>query len=381
MREYLISFDKPAENFNEALPVGNGRLGGMVYGKPYTELINLNEDSVWFGGPRDRNNPSARENLPRIRELINEGRITEAQDLCALALSGTPEEQRHYEALGNLYIQFAGKRGEITEYKRELNINDASARVFFKRDGVVFDRTVFASFPNQVMAVRLTCEKQASISFRTQLARGGATWDYGPYEEQVYRNPGYNSMADDIFNVNGDTTVMRTSGGGRGAVEAICAIKIINEGGKRKAIGNTIVVEAADAATIFIAADTTFRESDPYKNVIDKLEAAADKGFEKLYQEHLEDYHSLFNRVGLELFRPGENVLINFNGSLGSEEQKEPNAEQWLPELFFMYGRYLMIAGSRPGSLPLNLQGIWNDSFNPMWGSKYTININAQMNY
>ena len=131
-----IWFDKPAESWNEALPIGNGRLGGMIYGKPYTELIQLNEDSVWYGGPMCRNNPSAKKYLSQIRKLIFEGRIGEAQDLCAFALSGTPEEQRHYEPLGNLYLLFEGREGKITDYVRKLSISDAVAQVSFNWDGV-----------------------------------------------------------------------------------------------------------------------------------------------------------------------------------------------------------------------------------------------------
>lgn len=137
-----IYFNKPAENWNEALPLGNGRLGAMVYGTPYTECIRLNEDSVWYGGPQDRNNKSAKENLSKIRSLIFEGKIKEAQDLCALALSGTPENQRHYEPLGNLYLLFDGENALVTDYHRWLDIENALANVTYKKDGITYTRTV-----------------------------------------------------------------------------------------------------------------------------------------------------------------------------------------------------------------------------------------------
>ena len=153
-----IYFNTPAANWNEALPLGNGRLGAMVYGTPYTECIRLNEDSVWYGGPQDRNNKSAKEYLPKIRELIFEGRIKEAQNLCALALSGTPENQRHYEPLGNLYLLFDGQNTEITDYYRELNIANAVATTTYKKDGVTYTRQYITSYPKGVMAVHLTAE-------------------------------------------------------------------------------------------------------------------------------------------------------------------------------------------------------------------------------
>ena len=135
-----IRFEEPAKNWNEALPVGNGRLGGMIFGNPYIERIQLNEDSVWFGGKQERHNPSAKEKLPEIRKLIMEGRISEAEELCSFALSGTPEEQRHYECLGNLYIEFMGKETEYSDYERELDISKAVAKTSFVMNGVKYTR-------------------------------------------------------------------------------------------------------------------------------------------------------------------------------------------------------------------------------------------------
>ncbi len=389
MKNYSISFSEPAGNFNEALPVGNGRLGAMVYGKVYTELIGLNEDSVWFGGKRDRNNPDALKNLEKIRDYIFAGEIGKAQDLCGLALSGIPEEQRHYEPLGNLYIQFAGKKGTIENYRRELSLNDAISTVSYTRDGVKFTRKVFASFPKGLLVVRIEADRKGAVSFRTQIARGGATWDYGPFEEQVYRNPGYNGNVDETRNLSDDMTLMTASTGCNG-VKLSCVIKVINEGGTREGIGNTIIVDGADSATILLAADTDYRESEPLKSALSRIAEGAQCSYEELLSEHLEDYKSLFERVSLDLcghekieYKATLKKTVCDEGLPGEyvEDKDSDNELKALPELFFHFGRYLMIEGSRPGSLPLNLQGVWNDSFGPMWGSKYTININAQMNY
>ena len=351
-----IYFNTPADNWNEALPLGNGRLGAMVYGTPYTECIRLNEDSVWYGGPQDRNNKSAKENLPKIRELIFEGRIKEAQDLCALALSGTPENQRHYEPLGNLYLLFDGRDTEITDYCRWLDIEKAVATTSYKKEEVTYTRQYITSCPKGVMAVRLSADKPGALSFHTQLSRGDMTWDLSSYETQVYRHPGFNTQSDRNEVISRDTCVMTAVCGGKGAVELGCAIKVVADGGSVEGIGNSIVVKNADSATILLAADTTFREKEPLETALARLEKAAECSWEELLDEHIKDYRALYDRVSLEV---------------GDDEI----------ERFFQFGRYLLISCSRPDSLPANLQGIWNADRIPMWGSKYTININAQMNY
>ncbi|MBO4987844.1 MAG: glycoside hydrolase family 95 protein [Lachnospiraceae bacterium] len=351
-----IHFNTPAGNWNEALPLGNGRLGAMIYGTPYTECIRLNEDSVWYGGEQDRNNKSAKEYLPKIRELIFEGWIKEAQDLCALALSGTPENQRHYEPLGNLYLLFDGQNTEITDYYRGLNIANAVATTTYKKDGVTYTRQYITSYPKGVMAVHLTADKPGAISFHTQLSRGDMTWDLSSYETQSYRHPGFNSLCDRNEVISEDTSVMTAVCGGKGAVELFSAIKVVADGGTMQGIGSSIVVKNADSATILLAADTTFREKDPQASVLTRLEKATECPWDELLDEHVKDYRALYDRVSLEV---GDTEI----------------------ERFFQFGRYLLISCSRPDCLPANLQGIWNAEWIPPWGSKYTININAQMNY
>ena len=352
----IIYFNTPASDWNEALPLGNGRLGAMVYGTPYTDCICLNEDSVWYGGPQDRNNKSAKEYVPKIRELIFEDRIKEAQDLCALALSGTPENQRHYEPLCNLYLLFDGENTEITHYHRWLDIADAVARVTYQKDGVNYTRQYITSYPKGIMAIRLTADKPGAISFHTQVSRGDMTWDLSSYETQVYRHPGFNTQTDRNEIISNDTSVMSAVCGGKGAVELFAAIKVVAEGGTVEGIGSSIVVKDADSATILLAADTTFREKEPQVSVLTRLEKAAEFTWEELLDEHVKDYSALYDRVNL---------------SVGDMEI----------ERFFQFGRYLLISCSRPDSLPANLQGIWNAERIPPWGSKYTININTQMNY
>ena len=375
-----IRFDRPAADWNEALPVGNGRLGGMIYGTPYTELIQLNEDSVWHGGPMDRNNPSALEKLSEIRRLIFDGRIREAQELCAHALSGIPEEQRHYEMLANLYLLFDGGKDEITDYRRSLDLCTAAAEVSFVRGGVRYERRVIASYPDGILAIRLTADRPGCISFHPVLARGGITWDLSPGQTQIYRHPGYNNAIDKVWTADGDTLCISARCGGEGAVSLCCGVKVAVQGGTTEVIGCSVMIKNADSATVFVAADTTFRQDDPCASVLERLRNAAQNPWEVILERHIADYRALYDRVRLSL--PDDGCA-----SAGKptperlEEFRNHRSDNILTELLFNFGRYLLISCSRPGSLPANLQGIWNKDFFPMWGSKYTININAQMNY
>ncbi len=357
MNSNIISFERPASDWNEALPIGNGRMGAMIFGGVATELLQLNEDSVWYGGIRDRVNPSAKDKLPLIRKALDEGRISEAEDLCALALSGIPDTQSHYEALCNLYILFESTDEDVTSYDRTLDLKRSEVTVTYNLQGVKHTRNMIASYPDKVIAVRLRCEKEGQISFRTQLARGNITWDMRPYKKQVYRNPGYNSCVDSVYNPYPDMTYLTGRCAGKGSKEFACGIKVIIKGGEAESIGNSIVVRNADEALILISAATGFYEKDIPGYITDRLRSASAKGTESIWNDHFRDYSDLYDRTDLVL--PGEEDVVRM----------------------FNFGKYLMISGSREGSQPLNLQGIWNKDFDPMWGSKFTININTEMNY
>lgn len=354
-KDWKIEFTEPAKIWEEALPIGNGRLGGMVYGYPCTERIQLNEDSVWFGGPQNRMNPSAKEQLPKIRELIFAGKIKEAQELAAFSLAGTPEEQRHYEPLGNLYIEFMGDDYQVTDFNRSLDLNTAIVTETFVRTGAKHTRTIFTSYPDQVMVIHLEAEEP--LSFHAQVTRGGTPWYMEPYETTMCRRPAYNGNTDAIYAIGSDMQMMEATVGGKSGVSISCGIKLLTEGGSRQVLGNTVLVKGATSATIILAADTTYREMDPTESVKVKLEKAAELDYASLLERHLADYTKLFDEVDIEI-EGFEHI-----------------------ERFFQFGRYLLIASSRPGSLPANLQGIWNQDYGPAWGSRFTININTEMNY
>ncbi len=352
-----IVFNEPAKQWDEAFPIGNGRMGGMVFGEPCTERIQLNEDSVWYGGPQDRLNPSAKEKLPEIRQLIRDGRIKEAQELCALALSGLPEEQRHFEPLGNLYIEFDGTDFTTSGYRRELDIENAVATTEFVLDGVEYRRQVIASYPQNAIIVHLTADKPGKLSFHGEITRGTIPWAITPYETSNCRRPCYNGCSDSIVAKPGEIQLLHATAGGKDGVRIAAGMKVLTKGGTKETIGNTTMVKNADEALIFVTAATSFRVENPAEYVLRRLEELSEGGWNSLLSEHLADYHALFNRVKLEI--PGQEDVVRF----------------------FQYGRYLLIACSRPGSLPANLQGVWNQDYFPAWGGRYTININTEMNY
>ncbi len=362
-RSAYVEFKDSARNWNEAFPIGNGRLGAMVFGNVCTEYLQLNEDSVWYGGARDRINPSAYEKLGEIRELINNGDIKKAQDLCSLALSGIPDSQRHFEALGNLYIHFEGDN-EKDNYSRILDLTAGLVKIDYDKNYVNqtyhCTREILSSNPDKVIAIHLTSEHE-NISFHTQLARGNTTWDLSPYDQQSLRHPGYNDYIDESYNAGNDITLMTAQCGGKGAVELACGIRVLANDGRVEAIGNSLVVKNANEVLILLAADTSFYTDNIKDSVVSRLNSYAGSIgdiWAGILERHLNDYHELYNQVSVEL-----------------------DEDQWEIERLFNFGRYLLISSSRPGSLPANLQGIWNDNYNPAWGSKYTININTEMNY
>ncbi|MBP5274665.1 MAG: glycoside hydrolase family 95 protein [Abditibacteriota bacterium] len=365
----VIYFTAPAESFNEALPIGNGRLGGMIYGDIREDVIALNQDSVYHGPKTDRNNALALKSLPEIRRLIDEGRLKEANDLCSKALCGTPDSQTHYEPLGVLRILFEGGEQPVADYRRQLDISDAVARVSFTSGGVRYQREYFCSYPDGVMAVRLTADKPGSLSFRARLKR-----------ENPSGEPAFQSANDTSGVENGNTLTVASRCGEEGSVELFAGVMVMCGGGTVTAGEGEIAVQNADSATLILAAETTFYEKDPKKAALSALKKAALLGHSRLLARHTRDYKALYDRVRLTLPEDGSPAA-----SLPTPERlerfREDPRDNKLAELLFNFGRYLLIAGSRPGSLPANLQGIWNVDWLPAWGSRYTININLEMNY
>lgn len=358
-----IWYRKPAAEWNEALPIGNGRLGGMIFGKAAKEKIQLNEDSVWYGGPKERDNPDALRHLPQIRQWIAEGRINDAEQLAVMALSGVPEGQRHYLPLADLTLAFAGHSGEIEDYLRELDLSTGIASVTYRTGGVRYNREVLSSHVDQVLTVRLEADRPGALSLTARLMRG----EKNKYAEQIGK------LSDRSIAIRGNC--------GGGGSEFCAVLYAESQGGAVCVIGEHMIVDRADCVTLYLAAATTFRYDDPEAECVRRVEEAAAKMYSRLKDDHQKDFGHLYDRVSFKLDSPTTEEAGDLPTDKRLERIREGGEDSGIIPLYFQYGRYLLISSSRQGSLPANLQGIWNDKIEPPWDSKYTININAQMNY
>jgi alpha-L-fucosidase 2 len=351
-------YSKPADCWEEALPIGNGRMGAMIFGAVETEHIQLNEDSMWYGGPIDRNNPDALKNLPKIRELILNGQIPEAEERMIYALSGIPQSQRPYQSLGDLTLSFKGMEGDKADYIRCLSLDDAIHTLQVGIGEVIYHRETFLSATDDVMVMRITSEENKKISFSALLTR-----------ERFY---------DNVIGIAMDT-IMLNGNLGKGGHDFAMMLKAVTEGGTCEVIGEHLIVSNADAVTLLFTAGTSFRFQNLRQQLSMILTDATKQSYEALKDRHIKDYKSLYDRVTFELggIEPYEELTT----AKRLEKAKTGEVDKGMAKLYFDFGRYLLIACSREGTLPANLQGIWNKDMSPAWDSKYTININTQMNY
>ena len=357
-------YRRPAQEWTEALPVGNGRLGAMVFGGVGRERLQLNEDTLWAGGPYDPDNTNALAALPEVRKLIFAGQYAEAQKLVGEKMMAQPLKQMPYETVGDLFLEFPTP-ATVENYRRELNLDTAVAGISYTVNGVTFKREIFSSPVDQVIVVRLTASQPGQISFTA----------------------GMNTPQKATIQIEaGDTLVMNgVNGSAEGIHDALkfqARVRVLAQGGKISAGADKISVTGADAATLLIAAATSYKNyhdvsGNPETIVKKQIADAGIKPFDRLFAAHVAEHQRLFRRVELNLGKsdamklPTDERIAHFAGG------KDPQ----LAALYFQFARYLLIGSSRPGSQPANLQGIWNDSMNPPWGSKYTININTEMNY
>lgn len=376
-------YQKPADEWEEALPLGNGRLGAMVFGQIQKEQIQVNKESIWYGKRRERINPDAKENLPKIREYIRNGQIQKAQKLMSLAMTGCPYGERMYQTLGEISIEMDLPEEKIekdadsainTTYYRELDLSKAVCHVQYdceKSEGktIKIESTYFISHPDDCMIVHMKASN-GQLSFVAKL-------DRDKYFDSIGKCDDY--------------TIFLSGNLGKEAPEFAMCLRAKVVGGSVKTIGQSLLVEKADEVILYFGADSTFHYSeaevkewaDPQQKLVEKLIAHLDlvmeKDYEKVLLAHIQDYQSLYNRVSLQLKE--ENSIE----ALATDERllrvKDGCEDIGLSKLLFDYGRYLLISCSRPGTLPANLQGIWNKELCPAWDSKYTININTEMNY
>jgi alpha-L-fucosidase 2 len=358
-------YRQPAKESVEALPVGSGRLGAMVFGGTAVEQLQLNENTLWGGGPYDPVNPQAAGALPEIRRLIDAGEYAAASDLAAAKFMATPLRQMSYQTLGALKLSFPGLPDAGEGYVRDLDLDAAMARTRFSHGGVAFAREVIASAPDQVIAVRLSADKTGAISV-----------------DLAFDSP----LKPTVTAEGGDTLVLSGRNAGQNGVASAltvdCRVKVLAKGGKVLAQGQGLSVRGADEVLLLIAAGTSYRRfddvsGDPVADNRARLARAARKPWPVLLAGHQADHRRLFRKVAVDFGTTGAALRPTDERIRLSPTTDDPA----LAALYFQYGRYLLIACSRPGGHPANLQGLWNDKMNPPWGGKFTININTEMNY
>ena len=402
-------YDRPATNWYEALPIGNGRMGAMVFGGTTTEHLQLNEDTIWSGGPYQPARDSALDAVKRARELVFKGTPDALSEACGLLYQnamGQPMKETSYQLLGDLALTFPSNSLPATNYRRSLDLDDAISVTTYKIGAVSYTREVFASFPDQVIVAHISADKPGSVSFNATFAsplenfsqsadgnalvmegRGGdyhkTTHEYWMPDQipQAARSP--------IHDVNLP-----------GVIVAHARLVAKNDGGKVTVTNSGIEVQNADSVTLLISAATNFKNyrdvsGDAKAKSSDALKAAAKKSYAELKSNHVADYQALFHRVSIDLGNSDAASLPTNERIPNFSKGHDPG----LAALYFQFGRYLLIAASRPGGQPANLQGLWNGAnfrtgeldmsgrdyygspMSPAWGSKYTVNINTEMNY
>ncbi|EUC46196.1 glycoside hydrolase family 95 protein [Bipolaris oryzae ATCC 44560] len=353
-----------SSTWTDALPIGNGRLGAMIYGIPVQERIQLNEETIWSGGRRDRVNQNGAQTVSEVRDLLARGDAAGAQKLANLGMMGTPQTCRNYQTLGDMEISFDGtSKYDKNTYERWLNLDTALSGVRFKVNNTLYEREMFVSVPDDVFVHRLKATGNEKLSFQIRVHRP---------------KDGLNEASDQNWNENG-WTYMTGGTGGIDPVVFTTALAVESDGHVRT-LGEFIVVENATEATAFLAAATSYRHNDTRAAVDSTIQKARQHTYEELRRRHIEDYAPFYNASVLNLNGPDLQTSSLPTNARINATRKGAN-DPGLVALAYNYGRYLLIASSRAGNLPSNLQGIWNKEFDPLWGSKYTVNINLQMNY
>ena len=368
-QQHRLWYNQPAQTWTQALPVGNGVIGGMVFGTPAVEHIQLNEETIWAGQPNNVVNPNAKKALPEVRQLIFEGKYKEAQDLANAQVMPNAAGQNMgmpYQPFGDLYIAMPG-HADYQNYERWLDLDNAKSIVRYKVDGVEYEREVITPLGgNHVIAIHLTASEKGKITFTANMTT--------PHENPLVGMDG------------NEATLLGVSSkheGLKGKVRFMGRMAIQTKGGKQRGSNGNISVVGADEATIYLTIGTNVKN---YKDITgdeevqskERLHKAMSLGYEALKDLHEKTYHKYYDRVKLDL---GEDTFANVPMTKRIE-QFGSVTDNYLVATYFQFGRYLLISSSQPDNMnPANLQGIWNDKMFPSWDSKYTTNINLEMNY
>ena len=367
--EYKLWYDQPAQTWTQALPVGNGVIGGMVFGTPAVEHIQLNEETIWAGQPNNVVNPNAKETLPEVRRLIFEGKYKEAQELAnakVMPVAVGKNMGMPYQPFGDLYIAMPG-HADYTDYERWLDLDNAQSVVRYTVDGVRYEREVITPLGGQnVIAIHMTASEKGKLTFTANMTT--------PHENPLIRTEGQEAVLEGVSSKHESL---------KGKVRFMGRMAVQTKGGKTSCAGGCISVVGADEATLYLAIGTNVKN---YKDITgdevaqskERLHNAMALGYDALKEKHEETYHKYYDRVKLEL---GEDKYKGVSTSKRIE-MFGTRTDNYLVATYFQFGRYLLISSSQPDNMnPANLQGIWNDKMFPSWDSKYTTNINLEMNY
>ncbi|MFO1450858.1 MAG: glycoside hydrolase family 95 protein [Opitutaceae bacterium] len=361
-------YAQPAAKWEEALPVGSGRLGAMVFGRTAAERIQFNEDTLWTGKPHDYVRAGSGDALPEVRKLLAEGKVKEAEALGRSRLLSDPVRQKAYQPFGDLWLDFPGHES-VQDYHRELDLDRAIAVTSYRVGTVTYRREVFASHPARALIVRLSASEDGALTAKIRLG--------SPHRDSRV-------AAGDDVTLHLDGSVQPDG------LKFAARLEIIPEGGSVRREGETWIIEGARSALLLLVAETSFRSytditADPAQRCLEALRPLSGRTYTALQEEHTADHQQLFRRVSLALASPEAALAADARPT--DVRLKEVRAagtvvsDPSLVSLHFAYGRYLLIASSRPGSQPANLQGVWNELLDPPWESKWTTNINAEMNY
>lgn len=371
----VLWYQKPAEAWTDALPIGNGRLGAMVFGGVEREQIQLNEETLWDGGPRDTNNPKALEALPKVQHLLFEDQNEEATKLADETMLGVPERIKSYQSLGDLFLEFSHD-GDPTEYRRELNLNTGIAKTTYRCGDANFSREIFATAVDNLIVFRIESDTVGQLAFDVAITR-----------EQ---DATVEAIAANILRLDGQC--------GTDGMHFSAYLQAQIEGGKIQSENNQLAVRGANAVTLLLAAATSYinqndASGNPHALCESYLTDIDPKSYATVRADHIADHQDLFQRVHLDLgttdtaaeARHHDDCNRVTSENLPTDERLEAvkagASDPGLVVLYFQYGRYLMMGSSRPGGLPANLQGIWNEHMNAPWNSDFHTNINLQMNY
>ena len=355
-------YDAPATQWVEALPLGNGRMGAMVFGGPARERVQFNESTVWTGGPHDYARPGAYRYLPRLRELLFAGRRAEAEALAQVQFMGAPIRQRAYQAFGDLRIDMLGVDSTAVDgYRRELDLDSAVATTRYRAGGITYVRQVIATHPANVIAMRLTADRPGGLSFVVRPV-------------SAHRWHMREAVGSDQLSMRGIVE--------DGVIQFEARLLVRADDGRVVFTDSAATVTGATAVTLLLAGATNHVSyadvsADPVARNDSTIARVRERSWATLLAEHVADHQALFRRVALELGDGAPPSVTTDRRVLLSKQSPDPQ----LAALLFQYGRYLLIASSRPGGQPANLQGLWNDSNTPPWDSKWTVNVNTEMNY